>query len=480
MHQIFRATDTGSSGFRQETVDAPTTRLATREQRRLAATIAFLLAIATAAILPFASQRLPMLPAFFPAYQSAVIGTYLITAYLMFGQYQATRAPGLLHLAAGCIYTAVMLVMQLVAYPGAFVDNVRIVGGTQTITWLWFFWHLGPAVSVLLFAWSESRNRGKANVRVQYAVFKTAIVLLIALAVTVGSVTVFHAELPVMDIDGDFSRVTSSGIAPGLQLLLVIALAALWKIGRFQKVMHIWLALTLVALICDNTAMMFGANRLSVGWYAGRFCALISSCVMMFVYLHEIKRSYLRSTAQTQSLTVSNETLSIEIAQAMLDGLTKLPSRELFLRQAEALRKTSIEAEVGFATLFIDLDDFKAINDTYGHDHGDLVLVQVAAAVKSVLRDSDVAGRLGGDEFVVCLGTPPEMTLAIANKIAGRIIDKIAAIGFSIGASVGISICKSSLDLALHEADEAMYDSKHAGKNQFKLHRAKPILVWSA
>jgi diguanylate cyclase (GGDEF)-like protein len=155
---------------------------------------------------------------------------------------------------------------------------------------------------------------------------------------------------------------------------------------------------------------------------------------------------------------------------AQRDHLTGLPSRALFLQEANRLREHCGNAHDRMAVLIIDLDGFKGVNDTYGHDKGDEVLVQAGSILLSALRESDVAGRLGGDEFGVCISAGPEYISIHAQKIAGRIVERMAAIGMGIGCSIGVSICPTScedLPCALHKADEAMYEAKRAGKNQF-------------
>jgi diguanylate cyclase (GGDEF)-like protein len=137
-------------------------------------------------------------------------------------------------------------------------------------------------------------------------------------------------------------------------------------------------------------------------------------------------------------------------------------------------------AQLGFATLFIDLDGFKAVNDEHGHERGDAVLKRVAEILHAELRDSDVATRLGGDEFAICMETPLELSQAVATKVAERIVDKIQAIGQGIGASVGISTSRDNIDSALNEADEAMYSAKKGGKNRSSFYRAPPKLVVAA
>jgi len=124
----------------------------TPKQRRLALTICTVMIVGTLALLPFARVQWPYVPFFFPLYQTVVIISCLLTAYLMYGHSKATRSVGLLRLSAGYLYTAGVLAMQCVSQHGAFLQNDQLLGGTQTSIWLWFFWHLGPALSVLYFA----------------------------------------------------------------------------------------------------------------------------------------------------------------------------------------------------------------------------------------------------------------------------------------------------------------------------------------
>lgn len=219
----------------------------------------------------------------------------------------------------------------MLAFPGAFLDQGQLIGGAQTLTWLWFFWHLGPIVSVISYAYNEARYPGARTTNHRLAVAKVAAVTILAFAATVALVTIFKNSLPVIDVNGDFSRIISSGIAPGIQVLLVVALVMLWKASHFRNVLHLWLGLAMVALLCDNAITMAGASRLSVGWYMGRVSALLSSAVMMFVYLQEVKQSYVRAAGDAERLTSDNQDLSVRIDLARRDTLTKLPSRELFM-----------------------------------------------------------------------------------------------------------------------------------------------------
>ena len=476
MTSALRAGDLSIESLEND-ASSPATRAASRKQRQTAFRICTILVLITLALLPIAQTQWAKIPAFLPMYQTAVIVTYLITAYLMYGHYSSTKAEALLHLSAGCLYTTGILVLQFLSFPGAFVADRPLIGGSQTTIWLWFFWHAGPAVGILLYAWSEYRYPGRRSEDLKQAVVRTAGVLFATFLATLLLVTTFHDTLPVLDIKGDFSRITRSGVAPALQVLLLGSLVLLWKASRFRKVLHVWLAIALVALLCDNAITMAGANRLSLGWYVGRFSALVSSATMMIVYLHEIKNSYQRSVATADSLAMSYARLEVVADAARLDSPTKLAGRELFMERAETMRAESVANGMGFATLFIDLDGFKAINDGFGHEHGDWVLVRVAQILKAVLRTDDVVGRMGGDEFVACMSGPKELSMRIAQKISERIVDEIAKIGNGIGASVGISHFDASVETALHQADEAMYEAKRLGKNRTNQFRLKRQLV---
>ncbi|MEQ1556487.1 MAG: diguanylate cyclase, partial [Gallionella sp.] len=160
------------------------------------------------------------------------------------------------------------------------------------------------------------------------------------------------------------------------------------------------------------------------------------------------------------------------------DVLTGLPNRALF---NDRMRQTVSQArrdKAGFALCFVDLDGFKAINDTHGHAAGDQLLKQVASRLRVCVREVDTVARLGGDEFVILLRDANAET-ALA-QIAQKIIEQLArAFELSVGAvnisaSIGLSRYPSdasSADKLMRCADEAMYRAKHSGKNRYVFYR---------
>lgn len=295
---------------------SPAMRTASLSQRKIALRICVALGVITLLLLPFAQEKWPKIPAFLAIYQTTVIGTYLITAYQMYGHYKATRSVALLHLSAGCLYTAIVLVLQFFSFPGIFIEDRVLFGGAQTSTWLWLFWHAGPAVGILIFAWSELHHPNQITLNHQQSLRRTAIVLIGSVVMTAAMATVLRPFLPTLDSNGDYSGITSTGIAPSLQILIVLSLFFLWRASRFRNVLHVWLGIALIALLCDNAITMAGGSRLSLGWYAGRFSGLISSSVMMLVYLKEINRSHQQSMLIVDKLDAERTLAEIELQRS--------------------------------------------------------------------------------------------------------------------------------------------------------------------
>jgi diguanylate cyclase (GGDEF)-like protein len=156
------------------------------------------------------------------------------------------------------------------------------------------------------------------------------------------------------------------------------------------------------------------------------------------------------------------------------DGLTDLPSLRLYRDRLEMAMGSARRNKAQAAVMFLDLDGFKAVNDGFGHDAGDEVLKEVAARLRSALRETDTVARAGGDEFVLVLTDlqSPEGAAQIAGKILQLIAQPIRHKGslVTVGASIGISVFPRDADEAdelIKLADEAMYSVKKAGKNSY-------------
>lgn len=168
---------------------------------------------------------------------------------------------------------------------------------------------------------------------------------------------------------------------------------------------------------------------------------------------------------------------------AYYDVLTGLPNRRLLVDRYQHAVLLSQRTNTHCALIFIDLDDFKILNDTKGHDVGDLLLIEVAKRIQTNLRAGDTVARLSGDEFVVILeGLNENVNLAYqqASEVAQKLLEKLNStyhlrmLEFNTSASLGVTIFKDNVldnfEIHLRHADTAMYQSKAAGRNTYRFY----------
>lgn len=164
--------------------------------------------------------------------------------------------------------------------------------------------------------------------------------------------------------------------------------------------------------------------------------------------------------------------------QATHDPLTGLPNRTLITDRAERMLARARRNQSPVAAFFIDLDNFKTVNDSFGHAAGDELLKAVSERLTAALRESDTLGRLGGDEFVVLaegMGPAggPEL---LVTRLAGALRERFVLPGtdgtpVTVSASIGIAVGdRPTADALLRDADIAMYSAKFAGKNRYAIY----------
>lgn len=194
----------------------------------------------------------------------------------------------------------------------------------------------------------------------------------------------------------------------------------------------------------------------------GALLVVAAIIALLVVWLRRSSAEILASEAEAQRL-------------ALHDGLTGLPNRTLFADRLEhalgGLRRTG-----EIAVLYIDLDHFKTVNDTFGHDSGDALIRAFAARLSGAVRATDTVARIGGDEFAVLL-TGVEASRRI-EEVCHRILDlaaepfALAGAPAGIGLSIGVAMAPASGMLPgdpLRNADVALYEAKHAGRNCFRV-----------
>lgn len=160
--------------------------------------------------------------------------------------------------------------------------------------------------------------------------------------------------------------------------------------------------------------------------------------------------------------------------QANFDALTDLPNRHMFYNRLRHEIARARQASTQLALLFIDLDRFKEVNDTLGHDQGDVLLKEIARRISAIVRGTDTVARLAGDEFTIILPDLPDA--GAATPIIRALLARIAAplqLGeesVEVSASIGVALYPRDADSAeslLVRADQAMFAAKSAGRNQW-------------
>lgn len=188
-----------------------------------------------------------------------------------------------------------------------------------------------------------------------------------------------------------------------------------------------------------------------------------------------------RHVALISDITARKRGEEVVWRRANYDELTGLPNRRLFVDRLKQSLGRAARNHIGMAVLFIDLDEFKPVNDRYGHQAGDELLKQVASRMTLCLREEDTVARHGGDEFVVMLATSPteQDALAAAEKLLAALHTPFQIDGniFNIGASIGVALFPKHGETAetlLEKADTAMYVAKAAGRHTVRFYSDEP------
>ena len=471
--------------------ESPRVTVSSRQQIRAAIAVAAVFVFVTVGLLPFASLTGPSLPGFVPAYQTAVFLFYALSSLHLFNHFRRTRLIALLHIAAGSLFAASILLVQLFSFP--IWGPTQLVGATSaTTSWLWFFWHLGPAVLTLSYLLALGNAASLAVMRpTQSAAPVIARAILVALGLTAVATALSTLALPLLPTishGDDFRALITSGVGTGVLLLTVAVLMLLIWRTRCASTIELCLALALALLALDNVLTLAGGSRLSIGWYAGRAEAAISAAVLLGFYVMDIDRRYARVTEQAQMLSEDRAVLNEIVTEqrdanaallmlAREDALTGLANRRRFDEQLRQEWLRAYREKQTLTLLMLDVDHFKKYNDHYGHQTGDVCLRTIAGLMQEVgRRPADMSARYGGEEFVMLLPNSDELSgMRAANALLSLLewqhVEHATAPMGRVTLSIGVATCNpSSNDLNPDElvaaADRALYAAKRGGRNQ--------------
>ena len=190
-------------------------------------------------------------------------------------------------------------------------------------------------------------------------------------------------------------------------------------------------------------------------------------------------RLLVSAAANLIRFALEHEAIQREMArQARTDPLTGLLNRRAFMEEIERCTERLDREELPGTLMFVDIDNFKAVNDAQGHEMGDQVLVQLAILLRAVVRPSDLVARLGGDEFAVWLNGADHMTAAeraeqlriqVPRELGELSEDSSLRLGVSIGIATRSANSQEPIDSLLRRADAAMYGVKHDGRGHWRV-----------
>ncbi len=406
-------------------------------------------------LLPVATIQWPSSPTFVPAMVSVVACFDLISVYLLVGDYRDRGDLRLLVMAAAYTWSMVVMLGYTLAFPGAVATHPPLAVNASMPPYLYVSWHVGFPV-LLGAAWWPWPARWTAPTspsrRLRLVVVGLASALLTGVGL-VASVVALAPVLPTLIIGLDTSRMTR--ITAPVAIPLVAASLVLAAMGTRRRAgPERWASVAILACLLDLVLTYSARSRFSLGWYGGRTLTLLAAGVVMIAMLGSFRR--LKAFAEHH---------------AAVDSLTGLRNRRTAYESLDQLFARHQRSGAPLGLISLDIDHFKAINDTHGHESGDLVLAGIGQLLAHSCRLGDVVARVGGEEFLVLLpDTATDGTYVVAEKIRCAIAAmRVDGLSAPVTASIGATALRSTDDSSAHllrRADSALYAAKHAGRNQ--------------
>ncbi|MFZ0836525.1 MAG: GGDEF domain-containing protein [Xanthobacteraceae bacterium] len=446
---------------------------ATRSQRWLALAVVLIATILFLASAPFAKVQLQRVDGFIPAYETAIVLFDLITAILLFGQFAFLRSRALLLLASGYLFTSTMTLAHALSFPGLFAPQGLLGAGPQTTVWIYVFWHVGFALSVIAFALlkDEAPSSYAPRRSARLDIVSSICLVLIATALLTLLATAGHRLLPTV-MDGNTYGPGAYLVALAAWPVPLIALAIMLHRGP-RSVLDLWVMVVASVQVLEVAlSATLNGGRFDLGFYLGRIYGLMAVSVVLLVLLIELGRLY------GQLVDKQKELRRLSVA----DPLTAIANRRSFDEALQREWRQALTDRTTLALLLIDVDFFKPFNDGYGHLVGDRCLRLVAEVLSGgARRVGETIARYGGDEFAILLPrTDAERASALARHLCKRVGEmRLPHAHSSIAPYVTISIGVATISMAhqtdqhaaeptvlIETADRALYAAKGAGRNR--------------
>jgi len=278
-----------------------------RSERRLAIAVVALSAIAFAVVAPLAKRQLAPLVAFIPIYQTALVVNDLVTALLLFGQFNFVRRRSVLVLACGYLFTAAIAAVHLLSFPALFSASGLLGAGPQTTAWLYMFWHAGFPACVVAYAWLKRKEGPTGSAGNGMAIGVTAVLITVA---ALSALSTAGQQLLPGIMQGNSYTPAMIVVVSLVWGCSLIALAALW-LRRPHSVLDLWLMVVMCAWLFDIAlAAVLNGGRFDLGFYAGRIYGLLAATFVLLALLLENTRLYARAVETShRDLTLTRESL---------------------------------------------------------------------------------------------------------------------------------------------------------------------------
>lgn len=304
-------------------------------QSRMALAIAAALLVGSVITALFADTPLPRIDAFIPAMEVAVIVTDFIAAVLLFSQSWIYHSRALLVLASGYLFTALIVLLHMLTFPGAFSPTGLLDAGLQSAGWLYTFWHAGLPITLLIYTFLKDEKPTEPGTQplTPFSVSWSVTIVVCLVCVLTWLATAEERFLPRLLLDGTHFTPLASYLLTLEALVCVMALAMLW--GKPRSVLDEWLMVVIIAAMSELIINgIFISARFTLGWYVGRLFSIFTSTIVLVFFLAETARLYgrlARSNAmllrEQNNRLMTLEAFALSISHEVRQPLTGIVAR---------------------------------------------------------------------------------------------------------------------------------------------------------